>query len=121
MAYAMNGELPEAITAYKRAQQLCDDPFVMAYLGHSLAAAGKRAEALKTLDELKAIARKRYVPAYSFAILYAAIGDQDEAFRWLEKLYQDRAFDIAYLKVDPFFDKLRSDSRFADLARRVGL
>ncbi len=121
MAYAMNGELSEAKAAYKRAQQLSDDPFVMAYMGHALAASGKRAEALKTLSELKAIARTRYVPAYSFAILYAAIGDKDEAFRWLEKLYEDRAFDIAYLKVDPFFDKLRADPRFADLVRRVGL
>jgi serine/threonine-protein kinase len=121
MAYAMKGDFQEAVAAYRRALALSDDPFVMAYLGHTFAASGKREEALKILNQLKTIAKNRYVPAYSFAILYAAIGDQGEAFRWLEKLYEDRAFDIAYLKVDPFFDKLRTDPRFADLARRVGL
>jgi serine/threonine protein kinase/tetratricopeptide (TPR) repeat protein len=121
MAYAMKGAFPEAIAAYKRAQQLSDDPFVLAYLGHAFAASGKREEALKTLNQLKAIARQRYVPAYGFAIIYAAIGEKDQAFQWLEKLYQDRAFDLAFIKVDPFFDTLRSDPRFADLARRVGI
>ena len=121
MAYAMKGAFPEAIAEYRRAQQLSDDPFVLAYLGHAFAASGKRAEALKTLNQLKAIARQRYVPAYGFAIVYAAIGEKDHAFEWLEKLYQDRAFDIAYINVDPFFDQLRTDPRFADLVRRVGL
>ena len=121
MAYAMKGAFPEAIAEYRRAQQLSDDPFVLAYLGHAFAASGKRGEALKTLDQLKAIARQRYVPAYGFAIVYAAIGEKDHAFEWLEKLYQDRAFDIAYINVDPFFDQLRTDPRFTDLVRRVGL
>ncbi|MGA9772497.1 MAG: protein kinase [Blastocatellia bacterium] len=121
MAYAMKGAFPEAIAEYRRAQQLSDDPFVLAYLGHAFAASGKRGEALKTLSQLKAISRQRYVPAYSFAIVYAAIGEHDQAFVWLEKLYQDRAFDIAYINVDPFFDTLRTDARFADLVRRVGL
>ena len=121
MAYAMKGAFPEAIAEYKRAQLLSDDPFVLAYLGHAEAASGERSEALKTLAELEAIAKRRYVPAYSFAILYAAIGDKDQAFKWLERLYQDRAFDIAYLQVDPFFDTLRNDSRFTDLVKRVGL
>jgi serine/threonine-protein kinase len=121
MAYAMKGAFPEAIAEYRRAQQLSDDPFVLAYLGHAFAASGKRGEALKTLNQLKAIARQRYVPAYGFAIVYAAIGEKDHAFEWLEKLYQDRAFDIAYINVDPFFDQLRTDPRFADLVRRVGL
>jgi serine/threonine-protein kinase len=121
MAYAMKGAFTEAIAEYRRAQQLSDDPFVLAYLGHAFAASGNRGEALKMLNQLKAIARQRYVPAYGFAIVYAAIGEKDQAFEWLEKLYQDRAFDIAYINVDPFFDKLRTDPRFVDLVRRVGL
>jgi TolB-like protein/Tfp pilus assembly protein PilF len=121
MAYAMKGAFAEAIAEYRRAQQLSDDPFVLAYLGHVFAASGKRSEGLKTLAHMQAIARQRYVPAYGFAIIYAAIGEKDQAFQWLERLYQDRAFDVAFLKVDPFFDTLRADPRFADLARRVGL
>lgn len=121
MALAMKGAYPEAIAEYRRAQQLSDDPFVLAYLGQVLAASGKRQEALRMLDQLRAIARQRYVPAYGFAIIYAAIGERDQAFEWLEKLYRDRAFDIAFLNVDPFFDGLRADPRFADLVRRVGL
>ncbi|MCA1617586.1 MAG: hypothetical protein LC729_04130 [Acidobacteria bacterium] len=76
---------------------------------------------MKTLDQLKEITRQRYVSAYSFAIVYARLGEKDQAFQWLEKGYQDHALELPILKVDPLFDNLRSDPRFADLVRRVGL
>ena len=120
-AYEMKGSLPEAIAEYQKARQLDDDPRMLALLGHVYAASGKRNEASKMLDQLKEIAKQRYVPAYSFAIVYAGLGEKDQAFQWLERSYQDRAFEMTSLKVDPLVDNLRSDPRFADLVRRVGL
>ncbi len=94
---------------------------MLALLGHAYAVSGKRDEALRTLDQLKEIAKQRYVGAYGFAIVHAGLGDKDQAFQWLERGYQDRALEMTRLKVDPFLDNLRSDPRFADLVRRVGL
>jgi tetratricopeptide (TPR) repeat protein len=119
-AYEMKGSLPEAMAEYQKAQQLSDNPYVLALLGHALAASGKRDEALRTLDQLKEMARQRYVPAHDFAIVYAGLGDNDQAVQWLERSYQDHS-EMTRLKVDPLLDNLRSDPRFADLVRRVGL
>jgi serine/threonine-protein kinase len=120
-AYEMKGLSREAIAEYQKAKELNDDPYVLGLLGHGYAASGRRDEATKVLAEMNEVAKQRYVPAYSFAQVYAGLGDKEHAFQWLEKSYQDRAYDITYLKVDPFFDNLRSDPRFADLVRRIGL
>jgi tetratricopeptide (TPR) repeat protein len=121
VAYELKGSLNEAMTEYQNARALNDDPYVLALMGHAYAASGKRDEASRTLDQLKEIAKHRYVPAYAFALLHARLGEKDQAFQWLERSYQDRAFDIPYLKVDPLIDNLRSDPRFEDLLRRAGL
>ena len=121
VAYQTKGSLTEAIAEYRKARQLNDDPHVLALLGHALALSGKREEALNVLAELKQIATTRYVSAYSFAIVYAGLGDKDHALQWLEKAYESRAPDALYLKSDPLLENLRSDSRFQDLIRRVGL
>jgi len=81
----------------------------------------KEGEALKTLDQLKENAGQRYVSAYSFALVYAGLGEKDQAFQWLEQSYQERAPYLSALKVDPPLDNLRSDPRFADLVSRIGL
>jgi hypothetical protein len=67
------------------------------------------------------LAKQRYVPAYGFGIAYAALGDKDQAFQWLERTLQDRSWEITFLKVDPNLDSLHSDPRFSDLVKRVGL
>jgi serine/threonine protein kinase/tetratricopeptide (TPR) repeat protein len=121
MAYEMKGLLPEAIAAYKQARQLNNDPRVLALIGHAYAAQGKRDEALRILAQLKEMSNQSYVPAYNFVILYAGLGERDEAFQWLEKSYQDHASRMTILQVDPFLDPLRSDPRFANLVQRVGL
>jgi hypothetical protein len=73
------------------------------------------------LDQLKEVAKVRNVTVYSFALLHAGLGDKDQAFQWLEKGYQDHAYNLLYIKVYPFLDNLRSDPRYTDLLRRVGL
>ena len=121
MAYEMKGSLREATLSYQTAKQLNDDPWVLSLLAHVSVASGKRDQALKILSELKQISKQRYVSAYGFAIIYAALGEKDQAFQWLEKSYDNGEARITRIKVDPLVDNLRSDSRLADLQRRIGL
>jgi TolB-like protein/Tfp pilus assembly protein PilF len=121
MAFELKGSYQEAIAEYQKARAQNDDPIVLAFLGHAYANSGKHDEALKLLDQLKEMSKQRYVGEYNFAVLYAALGQRDQAFQWLEKAYQDRASHLNWIKVDPMLDNLRSDPRFADLVRRVGL
>ena len=121
MTHELKGDLTEALAEYRKAKELNDDPYVLAYLGHVHAAMGKRDEALKILNEMKEIAEHRYVPAYAFAIIYEGLGDKNEALNWLERSDEDRAWDIIHVKVEPFFDSLRSEPRYLKLVERVGL
>jgi eukaryotic-like serine/threonine-protein kinase len=119
--YSYGGQFAEAIAACEKARGLNDDPAVLSYLSRAHALSGNRGEALKLVAQMHELARQRYVPAYGFAFPYAALGDKDQAFQWLERSLQDRGWEITYLKVDPAMDGLRSDPRFNELVRRVGL
>ena len=121
VAYELKASFPEAIAEYQKARALDDDPRELAMLGHAYATSGKRDEALKTLDQLKELAKRRYVSPINFVFIYVGLGEKDEAFRWLETCYQERDPQITRLKVNPLFDPLRSDARFTELMRRVGL
>jgi len=89
------------------------------FLGRGYAAAGRRAEAQKVLDQLNEFSKEKYVPAFRRAEIHAGLGENDRAFEWLEKAYEEH-FIIA-IKVEPVYDPLRSDPRFADLLRRMNL
>ena len=65
--------------------------------------------------------KQRYVPAYSIAAAYAALGDKDEAFMWLERAFEERSLELAFIGVEPEMDVLRADPRFRDLIRRMNL
>jgi hypothetical protein len=80
-----------------------------------------RSEAQKLLDELDGLSQSRYVSAYDLALVHMGLGDKDRAFQLLEKAYQERSSALSWLKVDARLDPLRSDARFQDLIRRVGL
>jgi hypothetical protein len=79
----------------------------------------KREAAL--IDELKQLSSQGYVGPTSLALIYAGLGDKDQAFAWLDKGYQWHSFQMQWLGVEPRWDNLRSDPRFADLLRRLGL
>jgi TolB-like protein/Tfp pilus assembly protein PilF len=117
--YHAKGMYSEAIVEYRKARELDDDPFVTALLARSLAKSGGRGEAAKLRDQLRAESARRYVPNIAFALVYAALDDKDEAFKWLEKDVAERSFYPSFYAYDPFFDDLRDDPRFADLVRRV--
>src|SRR5262249_55618078 len=111
-------ELQQALTSKKERE-----PLVLGALAHAYARAGQRGEALKLLDELKGIENEadEYVPPFGLIWAYAGLGKRDQAFAWLEKAYQMGADRMVWLNVDPLLDPLRSDPRFDDLVRRVGL
>jgi predicted Zn-dependent protease len=90
-------------------------------LGSIRAKLGQREEALKILAELTAAAKTRYVPALAFAVVYVGLQDVDQAFAWLDKAYEERFNRLAYLRVEPTWDPIRTDPRFDELLRRIGL
>ena len=90
-------------------------------LGFTYGMMGRRSDALKIMADLQALAEKRYSSPVKIACIYAALGDKEHAFEWLEKGYAGRSDHLTLLKTDCMFDSLRSDQRFADLVRRVGL
>ena len=121
-AYEQKGMYEEAFTEVQKAISLSGDSVhIRAELGHAYAVAGKGGEALKIMDELKGLSKETYVSPYDVAAIYVGLGQKDQAFDWLEKAYQERSDWLRYLKVDPRIDPLRSDLRFPDLVRRVGL
>jgi hypothetical protein len=93
----------------------------LALLGYAYARLGERSQALLVLRQLEAASKQSYTPAFSFAVVYAGLGEKDQAFAWLEKAYGERTSRLGYLQVEPFWDPLRSDPRFADLVRRIVL
>ena len=122
MSYERKGMYAEALTYFEKARQVEDTPELRAFQAHTYALSGNRDEALRVIDELKEIPKEqRYVSPFYIAVVYAGLGEKDEAFMWLEKAYQDRSWWIATLKANPQFDSLREDPRFQDLLRRVNL
>ena len=109
-----------AIVECQKARALNDDPAVLGVLGRAHGFSGNKTEAEKILDQLKKLSQERYVSAYSFALVYVGLGNKEEALRWLEQSYQDRAgSDIGYIRVDPLLDPLRGDPRFEALAEKI--
>ena len=92
----------------------------LAQLGFAYAMAGRKAEALKTLADLEALAARRYSSPVRNASIYSGLGDKERALEWLEKGYAGRSDHLTQLKTECMFDRLRTDPRFADLLRRVG-
>jgi TolB-like protein/DNA-binding winged helix-turn-helix (wHTH) protein/Flp pilus assembly protein TadD len=123
-AYEQKGMYSEAIAEFKKAIPLTGKSewtLSKAGLGHVYAVTGKKSEARTVLDELKQASEQEYVPANSIALIYAGLGEKDQAFAWLDKAYEQRAFQLQWIKLDPRWDSLRSDPRFQDLMRRLGL
>ncbi len=122
-AYEQKGRYDEAIAEFRKAASLAPSNTGMAVtaLGHAYAMLGQRGEAQKRIDELKEkeLSKRRYVPLHQIALIYTGLREKDQAFEWLEKAYEARDDGSVYsIKINPLWDSLRSDSRFADLLRR---
>ena len=121
-AYEQKGMYGEAIADMKKAAVLSgDDPGVITELAFAEALAGQKAEAQKILKALKERSAHEYIDPALIALIYIALGEKNQAFIWLDKAYAARSSWMTWLKVEPKFDSLRSDARFTDLMRRVGI
>ena len=121
-AYAQKDLYREAVAEFRKALDLSEgDTNELAALGYGQAIYGQGREARKTLEALMARSRDTYVQPVWIAVIELGLGDNNQAFEWLEKAYSDRSAWLVNLKVDPFFDSVKTDARYIDLLRRVGL
>jgi Flp pilus assembly protein TadD len=121
LVYLQKPTLGDAVAELQRAVGLeGGNPRYMTSLGIAYAKAGKRSEASKILDDLQGLSKRRYVPANAEGQILAAIsGGTDEALDALERGYEDRSWNMCYLKLTPPSDPLRSDPRFLALLHRM--
>ncbi|MGC2197824.1 MAG: tetratricopeptide repeat protein [Terriglobales bacterium] len=120
--YQQKSRFAEALSELKTGMRLCSDsPFALAKLGHGYAVAGRSVEALAVLDQLDALSSQKYVSPYDIAMVYVGLQENDEAFAWLQRAFEQRSLWLGYLNVEPQLDPLRSDPRFRELLRRIGL
>src|SRR6185503_12883326 len=93
-------------------------PGALGILGLAYGLAGRKAQATKILNELLTLNKSRYVTPAALVNVYLGLGDKEQTFVWLEKAYQERSNYVAYLKVFPPLDPIRSDPRFTELVRK---
>jgi serine/threonine-protein kinase len=119
LVYVQTGRRSEAIAEAEKAIQNSDSPLNQATAGTALAALGETGRARRLLEQLREVSKKRYVCPYEIGLIHVGLGDKDEAFRWLEKGYQDRSICMQYTKQDPRMTPLHGDPRYEDLLRRL--
>jgi TolB-like protein/tetratricopeptide (TPR) repeat protein len=120
--YEQKGMFEQAISELKTGMRLSSDStFALAKLGHGYAMAGRRDEAHAVLNQLTALSSQRYVSPYDIAMIHVGLQDIDEAFAWMQRAFEQRSLWLGYLNVEPQLDALRSDPRFPELLRRIGL
>lgn len=116
--YAEKGMYAESIAEFLKSG---NGPDSIGHLGNAYARAGQVDAARKAISQLEQYVRKDGVGRYEIALVYTGLGKKQEAFKWLEEAYNAHDVGLVYLKVDPCLDPLRSDPRFEDMVRRVGL
>jgi tetratricopeptide (TPR) repeat protein len=120
--YEQQGKYEQAFDQFNDALALYGDKDkTVGLFGNCYAMSGQRVEALKIVNELIAQSKQRYVSAYWIAIIYASLGEKDRVFEWLNKAAAERNVGLIWLKVEPKLDHFRSDPRFFELSRIIGL
>jgi tetratricopeptide (TPR) repeat protein len=121
-AYEQKGRLSEAIAEFEGASSLDGaSSMYAACLAHALALAGRRAEALKLLEDLNQRAEHGFICSYDRAVAHVGLGNREKSFELLNAAVQERSPRTAFLGVDPRLDGLRTDARFSRLLRSSGL
>ncbi len=110
----------DAIEAYSKAYEISGNGGLLGYVGYAQGLAGRRADAIATLDTLTALALLEYVPKSVFALVHFGLGNRDLAFEYFDQAIEDRQTGISFYKFDPSVDPLRSDPRFDALLERIG-
>jgi pentatricopeptide repeat protein len=122
--YLTQGKHQQAIAELQKAVALNEkQTLILGALAHAYARAGRHEEAVQLVRELKRFEaeEREYVPPFGLIWAYAALGDKEQAFAYLERSFDERRDRMVWLNVDPLLDPLRSDPRFKDLVRRIGL
>jgi tetratricopeptide (TPR) repeat protein len=122
-SYMQKSMYKEALAEFEKALAISPDSAdALRGLGEAYVLGGRKAEAQKVLDRLNELSKHKYVAAWTYAAVCVALGQQDKAYQWLEKAYEERSISLApSIKGDPMWDPLRSDPRWADLLRRMNL
>ncbi len=121
-AYEQMGMYPQAQQAYQSILAFAPhDPALLALLGHLDAVSGQQAKARGIISQLQQMSGSQYVPSLYVALIYIGLRDNDQAFAWLDKAYEERSEYLVYLPTEPMADPLRSDPRFPALLERLGL
>jgi TolB-like protein/DNA-binding winged helix-turn-helix (wHTH) protein/Flp pilus assembly protein TadD len=118
LVYEQQHNFASALAEIDRAPSLCNGGKCFGLQGQVLALSGDKRGALEALGQVQ---RRSYASPWHAATVYANLGDKEQAFAWLEKCYQTREHDLVFSRLWPMFDSLRSDPRYEDLMRRVGL
>ncbi len=119
-AYTEKGMYADAIASARKATELSPAQTVsLAFEGYALARSGDRAGAEANVEKLLKLSEERFVPASHIAIIYAGLGERAKALDWLEKSFEQRDPKMAFLKVEPKWNSLRSEPRFIELMRRM--
>ncbi|MBZ5615751.1 MAG: winged helix-turn-helix domain-containing protein [Acidobacteriia bacterium] len=120
--FEQQGLLDKAISHLEKGVGIAGgSPYALAKLGHGFAMVGSCDEARAVLNQLRELSSQRYVSPYDIAMIHVGLQENDEAFSWLQKAFEQRSLWLGYLNVEPQLDPLRSDRRFHELLRRIGL
>jgi tetratricopeptide (TPR) repeat protein len=116
------GSFEEAIAEFRQAlKKAPDNVAALTALGHAQAMAGKRSDAEKVLMRLQELSKQQYVSPFQSAVVYAGLNDRELALDWLEKSHDERFNWLPFIKIDPVFKNLRSEARFIELSKTLGL
>jgi len=119
-SYQQLGRYEEALAEFRQVEGAFGGWAVSkAALGYVEGVSGNRREAAKTLSELEALSKQRFITAYGVALVYAGMGEKDKSFEWLKKAFDERSHWLVWLRLDPRWDVLRSDPRFGELLNRM--
>jgi serine/threonine protein kinase/Flp pilus assembly protein TadD len=122
LTYSMKGMQAQTVREMQEAEKTSDEAHHLAYLGLAYANLGRRTLALDALSRLTDLSKKQWVVPTLVALLYSRLGSADQAFDWLETAYQDRDPYLPTLILgEPAFGPIRSDKRYGNLVRRMGL
>jgi TolB-like protein/class 3 adenylate cyclase/Tfp pilus assembly protein PilF len=120
--YTQQRRYPEAIAEFGKARELSHgNSEAIASIGYVAALSGDKAKARAVVDELRALSSEHYIPPVNVGLVFNALGEQSEALASLEKGCEERDVRVTLLKVDPRWDSLRSNPRFAAILKRIGL
>ncbi len=121
-AYTLKGMYRDAIDAFERVIELSGRrSSALALLAHPLSAVGRKDEAEDLYEELLTRSKTEYISPFDMALLTMALGRKEETLDWLERAFAERAFDIMSMKAEPLFEDLRTEPRFVELTKRIGL